>query len=209
MDEFVPLDHFNRIMKFWWLLALITIVGGLCGYIFSRSHPSQYEAVASFFVTIDSTKMPELPNDRYQYDEDISLAVTSAVLQSPEVLQATLAAAAAQGISLDEYTFRVQRSIERRHAFWEIHYRSLDPANAQMIVNLWAEAGYQTMLAWQKNNQIVNYVSFAAPTLSILPRKPVIYDRNKVMLAGSLIGFVIGIFVIETLTSRTRVGGTA
>ena len=197
MDEFIALDQFKRIIKFWWLIAMMMIIGGVGGYLFHRTHPPQYDANASFFASIDSTKMPDLPIDRYQYDEDISLVVIEAILRSSAVQQATLDAARAQGMSLDAETFWRNSAIERKHAFWYIHYSSSDPVAAQSIVNIWARQGYQTMLTWQNEGRIVSYVTFAAPALAPLPDKPRIYHRNQVVLAGGMIGLVIGLFLMN------------
>ena len=43
---------------------------------------------------------------------------------------------------------------------------------------------------------------FQPPTTDLLPQEPVVYDRNKVVLAGALVGFIAGI-IVANLISRS------
>jgi hypothetical protein len=205
-SEFVPLDHVGRLMTWWWLIATAMVVGGAIGYAIHSQRTPVYEATATFFVTLDSTKISrELPIDRYQYDEDIALAATEGALRANEVLQAVVAASTAQGIAIDTLTLSQKSAIERRHAFWELRFRHPDPHSAQTVVNLWAERGYETMIAWHTAGNVANYVIFNPPILAELPQQPVSQNRNHLMLAGGMIGLVVGIFTVEWVARRKSV----
>ncbi|RPI27979.1 MAG: hypothetical protein EHM70_17220 [Chloroflexota bacterium] len=197
MSEFILLEQFNRIIKAWWLIVVAAILGGAAGYVFHRSHPPVYEATATFFVSIDASQTQELPKDLYQYDEDIALAVTQAVILSPSVLENVTLAAHEQGIQVDPNGLFNNSAVERKHAFWELRYRDPDPSRAQTIANLWAEIAYQQMVAWKESGQIVNYVIFNPPIPAVTPEQPVLYGRNQLMLAGCLSGLVAGILLAE------------
>ena len=93
-------------------------------------------------------------------------------------------------------------TIERKQDVWELRYRNTDPQVAQEVVGGWAEIGYQTMLSWQETGKIPDYVIFQPPATGLLPQAPVVYDRNKVILAGALIGFIVGI-IVTNLISRS------
>lgn len=203
IDEFIPLENFKRIVKYWWVVAIAILLGGVVGFVFHQLQPPVYEAKATYYASIDSTKMPELTVEQYQYDEDISLGMTKGALLSPQAIQATIQQAKANNIQVDQYTLEVNSTIEREHTLWELRYRSPDPALAQTLANVWVEQGYQVMQAWQQNGTIPNYVIITPPTPASLPLTPAIYNRNRLILAGSLIGFIAGIILVE-LAAATR-----
>jgi uncharacterized protein involved in exopolysaccharide biosynthesis len=201
MDEFIPLEKFYRILKLWWVVAITVFVGGALGYIYHASHPPVYEATATFFVGIDMDKMALVPprQDQIQYNEDMALAAVAGVLRVPEVQEAVIQQSAAQGVQLDAGRLYRNHILERKHAFWELRFRDTDPALAQKVVNLWAEIGYRTMVEWQASGKIVNFVIIYPPTPAVLPLKPAIFDRNRLMAAGGMAGFVIGIVLTSLM----------
>jgi uncharacterized protein involved in exopolysaccharide biosynthesis len=200
MDEFIAIEALHRFYRSWWLLAISAVIGGLGGYVFHLSNPPIYEAVATFFVSIDFSKLGELPLT--QYDEDIALAATEWILFSPEVTNQVIDEAQNKNIILDLDALNQGGSIERRHAFWELRFRNPNPSLAQEVVNLWAETGYQAMVLWQEEGRIVDFVTFQPPTLAGLPNNPSILGRFQVVLAGSLIGLIVGLLFVEVKIVR-------
>jgi hypothetical protein len=200
MQEFAPIEHFYRFLRLWWVLLAAALVGGLIGYFFSRNHAPVYEAIATYSVNIDLDKVPRQPLELH--DEDLALSTTQAVLLSPEVTNAVLAEAARLGYPMDITQLLANSSIERQHAFWILRFRSPDPTFAQTLVNFWATIGYQTMLDWQAAGKTPAYVIYSPPTLSGEPIKPVYFGTNKLVLAGSLIGWFISLLIIELIAGR-------
>jgi hypothetical protein len=204
MDEFSPIKHLSNLLKLWWIPVITALLGGFAGNLFHTRHLPIYEASASFYVTLDFNKIGVSPLT--QYDEDVALAVTQGVLQSDEVLKSVTAETQAQGLRIDLPTLDLYTnkdiSIERLHAFWYIRYRNIDAVTAKKIVNIWAQKGYETMLAWQARGAAQPYVVFSPPTLAKLPTQPILYGENKLILAGGLIGFIIGLLLLEIFSSR-------
>jgi uncharacterized protein involved in exopolysaccharide biosynthesis len=203
-NEFSPYEYFNRVIDLWWLVALATILGGAFGYIFYHLHPPSYEATANYIVTIDLNHFPiqGVKEDMLQYNEDMALNITKGVLLSQEVQDNVIGQLKTLGIYLTENDLLQNYTIERKQDIWELRYRSQDPLDAQEVVNTWANIGYQAMLSWQESGKAANYVVFQPPTMADIPQEPVLYDRNKVILAGAMIGFIIGI-LISHLISRS------
>jgi uncharacterized protein involved in exopolysaccharide biosynthesis len=195
--EFSPHAYFARVMKTWWLVLLATFLGGVFGFVFFHLHPPVYEATATYFVTLDLTRFPKLGvrEDLIQYNEDMALGTTQGALISTEVLKELISQAHNLGQNLTEKKLLADTTIERKLDTWELRYRSRDPAIAQTIVNIWAELGYQAMLSWQASGTTPAYVVFQPPTLAPLPDHPILYGRNNLMLAGALVGLIIGILV--------------
>ncbi len=193
--EFSPYDHFTRVFGLWWLVAVATFLGGAFGYLFYHLHPPVYEATATFIVTIDLNRFPiqGMREDLVQYNEDLALNTTQDALYSLPVREDVITQAKNLDISLLPIDLLKNSTIERKQDVWELRYRSRNPLDSQTVVNLWADIGYQAMLSWQESGKAPRYVIFQPPTMAYLPQEPVLYDRNKVMLAGALIGFIVGI----------------
>ena len=203
-NEFSPYEYFNKVIGLWWLVALATFLGGVFGYIFFHLHPPEYEATATYIVTIDLNRFPfqGVREDMLQYNEDMALNITKGILLSQEVREKVINQLKTRGISLTADDLLQNYTIERKQDTWELRYRSRDPLIAQEVVNIWADFGYQAMSSWQESGKAANYVVFQPPALADIPQEPVLYDRNKVILAGAIIGFIIGILVTR-LISRT------
>lgn len=205
-SEFSVYDYFNHVLSLWWLVALAAIVGGICGIIIYQVRSPVYEATATYLVTIDLNRFPlqGMPEDLIQYNEDLAVNTTQSVLLSDEVLDQVIIQAKSLGLSITRVDLLKNYTIERKQETWELRYRSQLQQNAQTIVNIWADIGYQGMLSWQASGKAPNYVIFQLSTTALLPQGAVYYDRNKVVLAGILIGFIIGILVSNLVSHPSR-----
>jgi uncharacterized protein involved in exopolysaccharide biosynthesis len=200
-NEFSPRQYFSRVMHFWWVVLLTAILGGAFGIIFYQVHPPVFEATSTYFVTLDMNRFPVLGTreDLIQYNEDMALNTTEGALLSTEVLNEVVRQAQDQGYSLIANDLLNNYTIERKHDIWELRYRDHDPLVAQAIVNIWSQIGYQAMLSWQASGLAPEYVIFQPPKLAPLPQQPVLYGRNNLVLAGALIGFIIGTMISAQL----------
>jgi len=196
-SEFSPSEYFFRVISYWWIVLLAAIMGGTFGYIFYHLHPPVYEATATYIVTLDLNRFPSLGvrEDLIQYNEDMALNTTGGVLLSTDVLNRVVVQAQDLGQTITVRDLTGNSTIERKHDIWELRYRSQDPANAQTIVNAWAQTGYQAMISWQASGKAPGYVIFQPPSSATLPEQPVVYGRNNLVLAGALIGFICGIII--------------
>src|SRR4030042_3661968 len=201
--EFSPHKYFSRLIYYWWFVLLATFIGGALGFLFFHLHPSVYEAAATYFVTIDLERFPTLGvrEDLIQYNEDMALNTTEGALLSTEVLDSLVIQVKSLGQSVTVADLLENSTIERKHDIWELRYRSQDPKLAQSITNTWAQLGYQNMLSWQASGKAPEYVIFQSPSQALLPQQPVLYGRSNLMLAGAMIGFIVGV-MISTLLNR-------
>lgn len=202
-NELSPFEYYNRIVKYWWIVFLATLLGGALGFVFFHLHPPVYEATATYIVSLDLTKFPiqGVKEDVILYNEDMAVNTTQDVLLSDKVLKDLFTQLKSSGVSLTANELTQNYTIERKQEIWELRYRSLIPSDAQTVVNIWAQIGYQTMLSWQTTGKAPAYVIFQPPSPATLPTQPVLYGRSNLMLAGALIGLIIGI-IISTRLSR-------
>jgi uncharacterized protein involved in exopolysaccharide biosynthesis len=203
-NEFVPFNLLTRIMRFWWVIVLFAVIGGLAGLIIHRLQPPIYEAQAVFVASIDFNKVEftltgrsatPVPYQFTQYDEDISLAEVEAALR--QVVPQVAEFAQQNGIPGDAASLLAQSTIEREHAYWEVRYRNADPALAQKVVNYWAEQGFSALKTKSSAGQLPPYLTYDLIQLADLPKSPAYFQTNSFVLAGTVIGLVAGLLVIN------------
>ena len=202
-DELVPLNYFNRIIHFWWVIILMAVLGGGIGFIIHRSRPPVYEAQAVFMASIDFNKIDfmhppsptPVPYHLTPYDEDISLVMVEVSLR--RVVPQVAAFAQANGLALDEDSLTNQSTIERQHAYWDLRFRDQDPAVAQKIVNEWAQLGFADLKASQQADQIPVYVFFNLVSLAQKPQHPTYFQTNLFVLAGAMLGLIAGLALVN------------
>jgi uncharacterized protein involved in exopolysaccharide biosynthesis len=204
--EFSPYKYFKHILDLWWLVLLATILGGTLGFVFYHLHPPVYEATATYFVTIDLSRFPiqGVREDLIQYNEDMAINTTEGALLSPEVINNVISQLKSLGQNLTSMDLLSNSTIERKHDIWELRYRSEEPLVAQTIANTWAQIGYQAMLSWQVSGKAPDYVIFQPPTQSLTPQQPALYGRNNLVLAGALIGFIVGIIISSRINRAPK-----
>jgi uncharacterized protein involved in exopolysaccharide biosynthesis len=201
--ELIPLEQFTRIVRYWWLVVLVAVLGGMVGFIISRIKPPVFEAKAVFMASIDFNKidfyhLPDgtpAPYKLTQYDEDISLVVVEASLRG--VIPQVVAFAQQNGLKLDANQLEAQSTIERKNAYWEVRFRNSNPILTQKIVNYWAEQGFVDLKAKQQAGKLPVYIFFDLIQLAELPDQPIYFQTNILVLAGCLIGLVVGIMVLN------------
>jgi hypothetical protein len=200
MNELDPKQTFNKTLKLWWIPAIAIFLGGLLGFVFSSLRTPIYEATARFYIAVDISKYGL--RDISERDEDLALASVQDALWSNEAIQAVANEVSSQKLAVNMTTLLQDTTLERGNAFWYLRYRNTDPGTAQKLVNIWAQKGYEIMLAWTANHVLVDYVKFNPPILATLPTAPVEYGRNKIMVAGAFLGLLVGIIISNVLANR-------
>lgn len=199
MGEVILHNHFSRVARSWWVLVVTSLLGAGTGLFFHVRQPTLYEARAIFYISIDLAALKELeiPDEFFQYNEDLALGITQSILVLPDLLQEVAVEGQRQGYEVSPENLLQNSTIERKHAIWELRYRNPDALVAQFITGLWASKAYEIMQAWKEAGRTAGYVIFTPPGLEKLPQEPVRYGRNRLMLAGLLVGFAVGIILIE------------
>jgi len=207
--EFEPLEHISRILTLWWVIVLCAVLGGAAGLIIHQFKPPLYEAQAVFMASIDFTKidfsrslLPSNPYQFSQYDEDISLALVEASLRHVEPQVVTFAQN--NNLAMDVGAIEDMSTIERKHAFWYLRFRSSDPAIAQKVVNYWAQTGLADLKTKKAANLLPVYIFFDLNQLADLPSRPTYFQTNSFVLAGIVIGLIFGLFLVNIPIGKIR-----
>lgn len=99
--------------------------------------------------------------------------------------------------AIDTDTFLENMRIERFHSRWKLRYRHEDPKIAQSIVNHWADLGMVQLEKEQAAETMEPYVLVDLSARAHLPQTPRYQNRNNLVLAGTVIGFSIGLIVFD------------
>lgn len=205
-DVINPIETFNRLFSMWWKIVLLATIGGIIGLLVTFILPATYQAEATFHASIDFTQINfenmvgehGHPLMFTQYDEDLALQVVERVLLAER--RNALAYARTLDPSLDGKTFWDNMQIQRYLARWHLRYRHEDPKIAQAIVNHWASIGMDALIEAQESGLAESFVIINLVSDADLPQTPTYRNRSALILAGTMVGFVSGILIVDFST---------
>lgn len=202
-DMFDPISTYKNLLERWWVIVIAAFIGGLLAYGLSFLMPEKYQAEAIFNASIDFTEVnfENLQNENgdpvtfTQYDEDLALQVVQRMLLATKNVAFQYAQSLDPG--LDIGTFNNNYQIRRNHALWYLRYRHQDPQIAQSIVNFWAERGWEALQEAQQDGRAEEFVILDLVSFAALPNAAIYQNRNNLILAGTMIGFITGVILVD------------
>lgn len=202
-DMFDPISTYKNLLERWWVIVIAAFIGGLLAYGLSFLMPEKYQAEAIFNASIDFTEVnfENLQNENgdpltfTQYDEDLALQVVQRMLLATKNVAFQYAQSLDPG--LDIGTFNNNYQIRRNHALWYLRYRHQDPQIAQSIVNFWAERGWEALQEAQQGGRAEEFVILDLVSFAALPNAAIYQNRNNLILAGTMIGFITGVILVD------------
>jgi len=202
-DAFDLLKTYKQLMKRWWVIVIAAFLGGLLAFGFSHLKPALYQAEAVFHASIDFTEINlenlqsgnNAPLTFTQYDEDIALQVVQRMLLATR--NEAFRYAQTLDPDLDITTFVRNSQIRRYHAQWYLRYRHSNPEIAQFIINYWADLGWQALQDAKTNGRAESFVIVDLVAKADLPQVAIYLNRNNLILAGTLIGFLAGVILVD------------
>jgi hypothetical protein len=141
-DEFVPLDLADRTLRYWKLVILMILVGGLTAWLLFQSQPPLFESQATIgfsFNVVRTGKMSES-------EEDHAMGAAGLLMISPPVPEQVQAAAQQAGIYLDPAPYNKSVFIERRSYRWVVRVRHTDAQAASFLANTWIQAAHAQLI---------------------------------------------------------------
>jgi hypothetical protein len=140
-SDFAPLELLQAALNKWWLVSLLTLLGGLVGWVIYLFQPPIYEARASILVSVDFSNTGMLT----QFEEDLMMDAVGNLLRSNDVIQRVVERAARQGLQVNSENFFSTAFLERRLGTWELRVRDASPQSAAVLANIWLEEGYSVL----------------------------------------------------------------
>jgi LPS O-antigen subunit length determinant protein (WzzB/FepE family) len=201
--DFIPLKTIKHLFRNWWKIVLIAYLFALVGLVASYLLPAKYQAEAVFSSSIDFTQInfENLAMEDNQalvftrYDEDLAVQVVARYLTKE--MQSAYQYALTLDPSLTETKFGRDMQIERANAKWYLRYRSANPEIAQKVVNYWANLAFDSLKEAQAKGEAETFVIVDLVREAPLPEKPLYQNRGTLVLAGTLIGIITGVLVVD------------
>lgn len=147
-DDFFLPGVLGSVVRYWWLLSILMIAGGVAGLLISRIQKPVYESTAHITTVIDYAYAGRLTD----YEEDHILSMIGDIITSDSVLGSTAVQAEEQGLvkvgehSLDGLT------ASRQGYRWVLNSRFHDPGIAQSINKIWLEKSIQALEIFRQDS---------------------------------------------------------
>lgn len=140
-SEFAPLDHFRDLLRFWWVIVLLGIAGGVFGYEINQTRTPVYESKAVFTVSLDFVQTGLLTD----VEEDQAINAVTDAIGSTNVMQMVVDSLKTKNldISLDE--LQGIATVDRQGFQIAIHANLADAQKAKDIADTWATIANTTV----------------------------------------------------------------
>lgn len=260
-NDLAPERILKNAIRYWWLLVLIMILGGVVGFLINTLRPPVFESKAEISTVIDFSLLSKLED----WEEDQIFESVGDVIRSTSVMEKVIDGAKNSGIQLSEPEYHANFETDRQDTRWVLRVRSSDPEKAQVLDSLWSKAAIEelaqlrvksiasmtvqksldSLVACLKDKVVVDpsaalcpdqdvsqvkskiaqiaqdpelqqvwssltlsHTSYELTTEATLPTVPVLFRRNINTLMGSLIGLILGIWLISSdlLEKRSKTG---
>ena len=144
VEDISPRDSLEHVLRYWWVIAMAMIIGGIVGWSISRFSTPVYEARAGYRITLDdeavlaeAQKINPLAELTYELRAPY-LTPVALVFYAPEVRNAVEKQALADGLAFPEDGFRNgQLALDQRRSDWTIIVRHSNSETAAKLANLW------------------------------------------------------------------------
>jgi capsular polysaccharide biosynthesis protein len=140
-NDLQPMKILQRILKYWWALILIVILGGVVGIGISRIHSPVYQSRAVITTVIDYSQLGKLDD----YEEDQIFVAVGETISSSDVLDSVFAKVQASGIQISREQLKNALILNRQDSRWLLTARYSDPATAQKLAQTWADESMQAI----------------------------------------------------------------
>lgn len=202
--DFYLTDVTNRAIRYWWLIALLMIIGGVAGTLISLIVKPVYESNAIITTVIDYAYAGRLTD----YEEDHLLTAIGDIITSDAVMNQVFQASAGGDLALDTDEIRVGLTASRQGYHWELSSRFNDPLDAQAVNRLWLNAALQQLLVFRSEsikalaelNAQVGIENCFAQSVVLDPAAPFCNTQELEILRQHLEGFGDGAITTDLLS---------
>jgi LPS O-antigen subunit length determinant protein (WzzB/FepE family) len=134
--DIILYEKFQSVLKNWWIVAAMMIIGSLVGWGGSQLRDPIYQSEAAIAVTIDYSRIGRL------FDTEINRLIKSVgnIIESDEVLNQIKLSS-----ELNNHFIEANKSLERQDNIWILRVRSNDPEAAKEIAQAWQSTAIEIL----------------------------------------------------------------
>ena len=147
-DDVVLADVFSRAVRYWWLVTILIITGGIAGWLVSLLQKPLYESTSQITTVIDYAYAGRLTD----YEEDHLLSAIGDIITSDGVLNNTAAAAEKDGLVAARDKALAGLTASRQGYRWELNSRFNDPQTAQRLNQIWLAASAEALEQFRQDS---------------------------------------------------------
>lgn len=178
----------HAVLRQWWLVILLSILGGLAGYLIVSFSPTVYGAVVTLY-SMDLGKIQEAGAELDYYDVELSRVISSqfsSVILSNRVTTPVTEQLSEYNLSEEDIVsmIAIDNNVEK-NVFY-IKAESTDPTIASRVVNAVA-AQYTIVISELLNADYVGILEQAK-----IPEEPIPKNLVAIALVGAIAGFALG-----------------
>lgn len=142
-------DIFTRAVRYWWLVTILMIAGGVTGLVFaSLIQKPLYESTAQVTTVIDFAYAGSLTD----LEQDHLLSAIGDIIHSQNVLEVTAAAAVDEGLVSSPEKAVAGLSASRQGFRWELSSRFTDPQISRRVNQLWLDASMSALEGFREDS---------------------------------------------------------
>lgn len=142
-DDFSPIDLLTRMLRYWPLVALMMVIGGLTAWGIHQVRPALYESQAVFTFAFNLARTGAMT----EKDEDYAMGTAAAIMSASPVSAPVVEQARQRGIGLEPDPLNRSVFLERKSYRWIIRVRLPDAKAAAFVANAWAQSAYHELAA--------------------------------------------------------------
>jgi len=161
-EDFSTVDLLSRALRYWKLVILMMIVGGLAGWLYHLTRPALYQSDAAISFAFNIARFGNLTESQ----QDTAMGAAGFIIASTPVPEYVSDQARQRGISIDPYPVGRTVFIERKLDKWIIRVRDPDPQAAAFVANTWAHRAYLELMAAQGHAERANTLRIYLDSLS-------------------------------------------
>jgi capsular polysaccharide biosynthesis protein len=140
---------FSRVMKHWWLLIGLMILGGVAGLLLTLVRQPLYQSEATVTSVLDYAVLGHLSD----WEQDQLYRSIGDVIDSSKVKEQVIAQANANGIALTADDVAQNFAADRQDTRWMMRVRAESPEQAQQLNEYWASAAMDALVEMSVTNQ--------------------------------------------------------
>ena len=148
-DDLNMSTFFSRIIKRWWLLIGLMILGGVAGFFLTFVRQPLYESQAVVTSVLDYAVLGHLSD----WEQDQLYRSIGDVVASSKVINQVIEEANANGILVTQEDVEKNFSADRQDTRWVIRVRAKTPKLAQQLNSYWASFGMDALVEMSESNR--------------------------------------------------------